>query len=611
MRRPGRFVEAAGILLAALVVLGIYAIQARAISAYPYFVPASTLEEAAYTHIAVRNFLDYGFLNSGFLQDVASSPHAEDHPFIYNHMPPGHEIGLALVSRLFHRDYAAVHFAQFALVPVGFVFYFLFLRRLLSEIHVVGAGFVVFFISLWQLLVNTSHPHTGPFLLLAFAPLVLAARFSDTRRVPYLVVSLALVFIASWTLDYVVLSAVLATWILLWLTRLWPLRGSDVALAVGVVAGGIILHLLNNAIVLGPQLFFKELAYVLGNRVLGIPSSNALVSFYQEAGILHHGSRPLELSTWARAIRSNFSYPGSDFVVLSVVFGLSLFIGVHRTRRSTRIRMASEGTRAFSFFGRLAVWIAGAVMAPIVLFPAFAQDMTLRGLVHTYFLAIPLLAAVLWVGQLMWRGMLPIAQISALIRGRTAEAGLGRGDHVVRNSVLLVMSASIATLGLIGILRSQLSEINMISTLYSPKNVVTSFRYLEEIRRFNDGFFMTNINTPLIGFMTNQPGFGVCGLASVGESGGLAPRHCRIAPLRQYARYVDQRPRYFFFFVLGVHFPGFATCQPYETMTDSTTGLTGAECHDEQRKRLDRQFRLVLDNPSVRIYDLAAPARHT
>jgi len=605
LRTPGRSIEIAGIAVAVVVVLGIYAIQARAIWQYPYFFPSSTLEEAAYTHIAVQNFLDYGFRSSGFLQDFATSRHAEDHPYIYNHMPPGHEIMLALVSQLFDRDYRAVHLVQLSFVPLGFVFYYLFLRSLLSEIHVVGAGFVVLFVSLMQLVTNMNHPHTSPFLLLTFAPLLLMKRFMTTGRRLHVIGALGLVLIASWMLDYVVLSSLLATWALLWLTRLWPLSGRDVAMAIALTASGGVLHLVRNAIFLGPRVFGEELIYVLGNRMVGIPSSDALVSFYQQAGLLHHGSRPVSMSLLSAA-KANFSYPGGPFIAMSVVLGIALFITVSRGGSSTRIRIGPEGRRALRFFGRLTVWIVATVLTPVVLFPAFAQDMSLRGLVHTYYLAIPVVAAVLWVGKLAWRGVTPARDVRGFVAGRTlAVAGRNRRDRILHTATLFVASISLVALGVMSVAASQLAEAGTIGSLYLRRNIANSFRSLEDIRRFDADLFMTNINTPLVGFLTHQPGFGVCGLRSVDESGRLELRHCRIAMMRHYERYLERQPRYFFFFVRGKHFPGFATCHPDSITTDPETGLIGGECHAEQRKRLDRLFRVILQNEDVRVYDLA------
>ena len=71
----------------------------------PYVNNFSNPEEWAYTNITSGNYLRFGFGNSLLLQDVSSSPDPADHPYVYNHMPPGPDIATALVRKATGDDF--------------------------------------------------------------------------------------------------------------------------------------------------------------------------------------------------------------------------------------------------------------------------------------------------------------------------------------------------------------------------------------------------------------------------------------------------------------------------------------------------------------------------
>src|SRR5215467_7677722 len=73
----------------AAILLFLFILQLTVAIRAEYFTPFSLVEESAYTFISANNYLKFGFLNSGLLQDFSTSPYADDHPFVYNHMPAG------------------------------------------------------------------------------------------------------------------------------------------------------------------------------------------------------------------------------------------------------------------------------------------------------------------------------------------------------------------------------------------------------------------------------------------------------------------------------------------------------------------------------------------
>lgn len=606
---PRNFAEASGWAVAAIVVFGAFFMQISAAWKYPYFVPTSNLEEAAYTHIIVRNFIELGFWNSGFLQDVASSFRPEDHPFVYNHMPPGHEILIAFLTKWFDGNQRLVNLIMFGFVPLGFVFYVLFIRRLLREINVVGAGFIAIFIFFQQLIVNTSHPHTSPFLLLMFLPFLIVAWANDGQKMWLKWSAWLMLLAASWILDYVLLSAVMASWILLWATRLWRLSGRDVVWALAVIVLGIVLHLLRNLLYLGPDIFFTELAYVLGNRLFGYPSAAAVADFYQNAAILHHGSRPISPWEMAGVLRANFLYPGGLFLVLAAMAGLLSAVMIWPGAAVVRMRLAPSGRKFISFLVRVSVWVTGTLLTPVMLFPAFAQDMSLSGLAHSYFLAIPFLVIALWVsgniiGHYLIRNK---GALGELLSGKTLNVRARFGGF------RLAWKAGLAGLVVIMMLpaflllaRDRIHYLKEYRTLYVQKDINESFRYLEELRRYSDGLFMTNVNTPIIGFLTRQPGFGGCGLTSITSDGIPNLERCKIALTRNVSRYRQEQPKYFFFFTEKFSaFPGFATCRPLGKRLDEESKLLGEDCHNALAETLEERFPAVYTANEVIVYDLS------
>ena len=265
----------------------------RSIVQYPYFAPSANVEELAYTHISSSNFNKFGFLATDFLQDFAASPNRSDHPYVYDHMPPGPDVARALVMRVTGGSFVWTAIVFASLVPIGFGFYFLFLNSVFRNRFVLGGIFLLLLTPWEQYVGHFSNPIWNAFLLLTFAPLV-ALQWSYQYKAPWLffVIGLPLILISSVYLDYVVSSSILACWLGLYFSQIVRLDRREIVLAIGAIAFGIFLNLLKNFIYFGPSLFAQELFYVLANRISGWPSQQALASFYTTHGILHHGARP-------------------------------------------------------------------------------------------------------------------------------------------------------------------------------------------------------------------------------------------------------------------------------------------------------------------------------
>ena len=100
-------------------------LQIGSVDQSPYFGPEANVEECTYTFTHANNFLTFGYWNTGLLQDSCSSGDATDHPYVYNHMPAGPDLVMALLLQATGGDYQLSR----ALLAIAAVAGFWFLLR--------------------------------------------------------------------------------------------------------------------------------------------------------------------------------------------------------------------------------------------------------------------------------------------------------------------------------------------------------------------------------------------------------------------------------------------------------------------------------------------------
>src|SRR5258705_3345456 len=116
-----------GVVLPVVVLLLLSIVFIGSVIRFSYYSPVSNVEELALMYTAAQNFIAYGFLHSMFLQDLSTSSRAADHPYVYNHMPPGPDICIAVMLKMTGGSYR--------LLRVGC------LAEFVSEMVCVGASF--------------------------------------------------------------------------------------------------------------------------------------------------------------------------------------------------------------------------------------------------------------------------------------------------------------------------------------------------------------------------------------------------------------------------------------------------------------------------------------
>jgi hypothetical protein len=610
-----------GYALAFGIILVLYAAQVLALLKYPYYSPPSNVEEAAYTYTSASNYNQFGFLATDFLQDFATSTDPNDHPYVYDHMPPGPDITVALLLRTTGDNYALTNILLASLLPIGFIFYLVFLRQILAAHNLSGAGIVVLLSAWLQFPGLISRPISTPFLLLTFGPLVAIAR-RDGRPGWLLPACLPVVLLSSIYLDYAALSGVVLCWGVLYLTQLLPLSRRTVALVLGTIAVGIGLNLLKNLVYFGPSLFVQELFQMLSNRIIGFPTQQMLHGFYAEHGIVHHGAPPLHMGVVFSVLYANATFASAGTLLLAAGLATATTFEL-RTRNKEVVTLAigPSGIADIRYLVSLGLWALGSTVAPVILFPAFAQEVSQLGLTSqiwmTIFAAGLTMTAMSRVTlvfkafvKVFPRSLWPSVRLStdtaalSIMWAEVYQWGKCHPGKVAALTAALISSWLLVD-GLTFAARTRHGELVAVADIYASN----PGRSLEALRDFRDGYFMTNINTPTVYFYVRQPGFGVCGLDSVRENGKIDLEQCKIAFMRNASRYAASAPSYFFFFRQPRYFPGFADCLPSNTIFGQQELASGANCLPQQEDRLRKSYARVFDSDVFSVFDLRQPMK--
>ena len=392
-------------ILAIALVCSLFALHVSLALQHPYFNNFSNVEDWAYTNIAARNYLNFGFLRTLFLQDYAASMFPADHPFIYNHMPPGPDLLTALFLFLTGGDHHWTRIIFGALVLPGLYFYVRFVKLVFAPYGIPGAALALLAAGPYIVLNHLQAEVHSAFLLLTFAPMCLVIE-SNVRggrwRFPAAVV---LTFLLSIYIQYILLAAAMFAWIFLHVCRVAPISRKQTMIIVGTIIAGIAAHLLQNLIYLGPNLFFTELIYTLGNRTVGVPTQEELRDFYISSGIVHHGAQRANLEYFVFTLVGNLKFrfavllvPMLAVWILAAVlyrFYSSRIPGV-RSYFSASSGIGEEERGRLVFFLRLFAWAALTIIAVILLFPAHTQEVNLSsyGGINLLLFAVPCAAMI-------------------------------------------------------------------------------------------------------------------------------------------------------------------------------------------------------------------------
>ncbi|PYN96850.1 MAG: hypothetical protein DMD91_19865 [Candidatus Rokuibacteriota bacterium] len=540
---------------------------------FPLLSPIGSVDEQLNYYQVARNFLTYGFLNSGFLQDLSTSADPAQHPYIYNHMPPGPEIFVALLFKLFGEQYALVRVIFALLFLVGIACYFRFAGLLLRQCGLGGGGYTVLFLSGPQMLKMMDHPAFSLSPLFAYYPVVSLHSYYQTGKRRHLYLALAVVLLGSlYELSTIFVSLALG-W--LFLSTFRVIRFDRVHLAMFIVTGvaGIMIHLAQTAITFGPLVLVRELSITLSNRIFGVPTPDEVREFYRAHDIVLHGLHHIDLDRWLRALGGSLRFP-ARLTVLGLAL-LVVLIGLQRIRshgspessagRPPREDVAPVLEVAMSL-AKLWGWAVVMIVFPFVMFPAYATDYGLGGHVELYW-AIGAAAVLAYAV-------------------RAAASGWPDQKRVSLASGAITLALLVCLLQLAYLQGPKLQALRHYALARNP------YEDLAQMARYVRGsVVMTNTYPVSAGFFSRNTSFGGCGLSAVDPDGRVVPSRCFAAFIRGYGRDASPRivPSRFVLFKHDVYI-GMAQCM-------------GA-CLAEVDQRLARHHRRVFESDLYTVFEL-------
>jgi hypothetical protein len=570
----------------------LFALFAVSVARSEYFGPTTLVEEAAHTYTSANNYLRFGIWQTVLLQDFATSSDPADHPFAYNHMPPGPDLLMALLLKISGSSYRATRLAFGVLFLVGLVIYLKFAGLILEGVGLArGHLYAVMFLDPWLIFANFERYNVAVAPLLMFAPLVSLNAYYRTGGRRHLVAMLVLVFASSIYLEYITMMATAVSWAVLYLIGLVRIERRHFGYVLTAFATGIAAHLLQNLAYLGPTVFLEELRLVLLNRISGYPTKDELKGFYQAVGLVHHGASPLHLTALFAQLATGLRFTGRGLIIQTAIVLAIWHLVRARWVTASAVVLVPDAIRksyVVRVLGKLVLWAVVASTLPLCLFPAFAQEVSLYGNgTNLFFLAIAATAVVLFAVRSLSEGFseqwnVPVPHARLLLQG------------VI--SVLLV-----ASLLFVAALSAK-THVNSVKAVIAA-TAENRYRLLSELRnRFAGQTFMTNINVTTVGFLLQERGWGVCGPQSVSETGRIDPIGCHSSYVRRPQNVLPSSPRYFFFFWSGELFPGFSDCLPSAYFPGDQRG--GDSCIADLYNRLSSRFRPIYENKLVIVFDL-------
>ncbi|MDP3561074.1 MAG: hypothetical protein Q8R83_02700 [Legionellaceae bacterium] len=518
----------------------------------------------------------------------------------------------------------------------GLIFYYKFANLILKNVRFPAGGLALLFAGPFLIIGVMERQIYSPFPFLMFFPMVFLQGYYNSSKPIKLYLALFVAFCSSIYLEYSMLSGIIFCWIFLFATQLLPIKGKHLIFILIAIGGGIFLHLMQNMLYLGPELFFKELYITLSNRITGYPKQDEIRHFYEAAGIVHHGSKPVVRKVWLSQIYANFNFEGLRFILSMMCVSLvCICLNVKNSKASTR-DIFIKFKKALVLYIRIIVWLLGTMICPIMLFPAFAQEVNLMGVGLNNFLNGIGVACILgFIFNLLIEDknfivqyFLSVSNTSKLFRNLLSNSLIEMWLFIRRYSLLLYycahklcvicvrlvrLTASKKMIKLIAwifltsmLFQSLFTIINRCKTniyvmhgISQDKNWASA---LNDLSQFKGELFMTNINSPTPGLITQSVGFGVCNPDSILDNGSINIDKCKVifSPRRKY--WAVQKPKYFYYFKNAALFPGFADCLPGATLTGQERGAS--DCMDVLFNRLINNYNLAYKNDLVWVFDM-------
>jgi hypothetical protein len=505
---------------------------------FPLLGPIASVDEQLNYYQVARNFVTYGFLNSGFLQDLSTSADPSQHPYIYNHMPPGPEIFIALLFKLLGERYAVVRLIYALLFLVGMGYYFRFARLLLRQHGLGGEGYTVLFLSGPLMLKMMDHPAFSLSPLFAFYPVVALHAYYQTDKRHHYYLALAAVLLGSLYEVTTIFVSVLLGWAFMSGFRVIRFEGRHLKMLLLAGMVGIAIHLLQGALVLGPLVLVRELSMAVSNRIFGVPTPDEVRDFYRAHNIVLHGIHHFDLDRLLARLAGSLRFPAR-----LAVLGLALLVMLVEIQRQLFAPVREMATSLAKLWG----WALMTIVPPFIMFPAYATDYGLGGHVELYWAV----------------GATAVLAYAA----RAAAFGWSRDGRGSLSSAGLALALLACLLQLAYLQRPKLSALRSYALGPNP------YADLAEMEpRVRGAIVMTNTYPVSAGFFSRNASFGGCGVSVFEADGRVVPSRCHAA------------------FIRGYDLDGSRTTVPTRFVLFKRDVFVGmAKCVDECLKELDQR----------------------
>ena len=456
---------------------------------FSFWGPFATIDEQLQYYLVARNYAEYGFLTNYLLPDLSSASSPAHHPYLYNHQPPGPQLLIGLLIRVFGERYTLIRIILAIIFLLGLCCF----ARVLAHVPLGGHYFpelALLFIRPNTIMHSIDHPAYAAFPFCAFFPIVALERYHASGRTGWLVAAAGVTFLAANYLIYGPLIMIFVMWTLGAALNVMPLKRSELLLLYAVALLGFALHLSQTVLAVGWAVFIDEFLFTLSNRMTGIPTRSELLEFFQSHGLVLYGDHALQASRLGAAVWEVLSFPGRQgwAAVLAVIGCLGL---VTQTRVDEReVLLARPFAEWLWAIVRATLWIGLSVVTPVLMFPAFSSGYLLGG-TNEFLLAL-----------------FCVLSLTATLKFvRRMAVG-----STLRDLARVLCVVGLAWIGLAQVKAAGrvVSEVGEWIVRSRPEADV--FRVRDELR---GKAAMTNVDPAVVGFFTREAAFGGCHRASV------------------------------------------------------------------------------------------------
>jgi hypothetical protein len=544
-----------------LVYVVLYAAVPPRFSLWSPYTPA--VDEMVQLYQGGRNFAERGFTVDWLLPDLSTSASPIYHPHLYNHQPPGPQLAIGMLIRLFGENYSLIRSVFATIFFIGLICY-AYTARTIVQRYAVGGQLALFLVAPVTILRLADHPVYSLFPLCAFFPLLAMHRYRESGTRMWLLASAVVVFFSANYLIYGPLIMTLVWWAIGTALGLVPMRGREFLLLFALVVAGVALHLSQTVLVVGSTMFAKEIWFTVANRVTGSPTHEELRALYERLGFVLFGGHQFSPERFKHALWLAFWFPGR--FVLVALFGGLVFVALGSEvwrLKSAGIHVSREFAQTVASVGKITAWIGSAIAVPLVMFPAYASDYGLYG-TNEFLLA-----------------MLVAFSVAIAVRF-IGQPGYPRSTKLVLSALVII-----AMLWVVGVQARAFAALAGGAsdwTVQSPAQ--EGFAWVAEHLRGE--VVMTNVDPIVVGFFTRESAYGGCHRESL-ASNGTDPRRCFVRSFRTNDGAGLPVPRAFVWYAFGQAF-----CRGDECVT---------------RAEIAEKYPILLATTRMAVFDLGPTGR--